>query len=208
MICSKSLKNKKNREKGKFNLIEKIAIPTNSKIAGKKIYQLIKGIDSNAPIKFLSSSSSNDEKKTMSDGEEWKKFDYVIYTPTIGVGVDVSIDHFDIIMAYVTPFSTVPREILQQIGRIRELKKKEILCFIQFAGSTKNWCTDFQKIKENIEKNTNFYFKLSEGLNIDYQIENGYIQKKVQEDFFLLNIYLPNIIEYYKSKNDFVKICC
>jgi hypothetical protein len=66
MICSKSLKNKKNREKGKFNLIEKIAIPTNSKIAGKKIYQLIKGIDSNAPIKFLSSSSSNDEKKTMS----------------------------------------------------------------------------------------------------------------------------------------------
>lgn len=58
--------------------------------------------------------------------KHWKKYQCVIYTSTIGSGVDFSAKHFDYKFMYATNRSNVVREYFQMIGRDRETSTEEL----------------------------------------------------------------------------------
>jgi hypothetical protein len=64
---------------------------------------------------------------------EWLKYRVVIYTPTIGPGVDFnppSGPHFDYIFAYGWNKSNTARDFCQMLGRARKLKQQQVfVCF-------------------------------------------------------------------------------
>src|SRR5690348_15171680 len=108
----------------------RVAIPCNSKRKAEKLYQDISQVTKRV---FLYTSDSDDQQKmeVAHCNEIWLGYDVVIYTPTIGSGVDFSPKeaHFDIMFAFGINHSNPAREFLQMMGRVRELKmRKVILC--------------------------------------------------------------------------------
>ena len=66
------------------------------------------------------------KKELKTVNEFWCQFQVVLFSPTISVGVDFSVEYFDKLFAYVVPKCASPRILLQMLGRIRHIKCKEI----------------------------------------------------------------------------------
>ena len=81
-------------------------------------------------IKYLSITSNSDDKikKDLANVNElWIKYQVVLYSPTISVGVDFNIEYFDDVYSILIPNVASPRIFKQMLGRLRKMKNKEIL---------------------------------------------------------------------------------
>jgi hypothetical protein len=170
-------------------------------------------------------------KSKLEDVEDlFIKYDLVIYSPTITVGVDFNIKYFDKIYGYMCMGSVCPRVFFQMIFRVRQITDNNILILADNKISMKSWSNiiPFEEIKlslygddelnsyqyirlcnrfENMNSNLAFlniftYFcKLKNfDLCIDNKIINGYNKKKV--NYNVIDIYNANTID----KNDFNKL--
>lgn len=99
--------------------------------------ELNKGRKKKDKIKMCKHTSKTDDalKEKLKDvNTHFKKYDVVLYSPTIESGVDFSAEHFDkMFVIQICGHKTCsPRACFQMIGRIRKLKSKRI--FVYFRG--------------------------------------------------------------------------
>ena len=86
-------------------------------------------------IKYVMHTSRTDDK--LKDELEdvnnkfWKKFQVVLYSPTIESGTDFNEEHFDRIYCILKDgqMTCSQRGFLQMVGRIRKIKDPKILCY-------------------------------------------------------------------------------
>jgi hypothetical protein len=110
-----------------------IAIACNCK---KKALELEAEIKSRCDVQdilvYHSDSSDQQKQAVGSINESWIKQQVVIFTPTIGAGVDFNppAGHFHYVMAYGIASSNPVREFMQMIGRIRWVKKNHVIVYL------------------------------------------------------------------------------
>lgn len=75
------------------------------------------------------------KKELKTVNEYWCQFQVVLFSPTISVGVDFSVEYFDKLFAYVVPKCASPRIFLQMLGRIRHIKCKEIEAYYEHMST-------------------------------------------------------------------------
>jgi superfamily II DNA or RNA helicase len=85
-------------------------------------------------INYLIHTRESDDKfkkELAKVNELWVKYQIVLFSPTISVGVDFTKIHFDKIYGIITPNTASPRTFKQMLGRLRTLKNPEIICYYQ-----------------------------------------------------------------------------
>ncbi|QGR54383.1 hypothetical protein [Moumouvirus maliensis] len=126
--------------------------------------------------KYIIHTSASDDKlkdKLENVNEFWKEFQFVGYSPTIESGVDFNENHFDKIYCVIKngPMTCSQRAFLQMVGRIRQIKNPNILCF--YKGN-KNICADFYTYNDVLN-----YFRYYEKLNKKRILENMEYDKQI-----------------------------
>lgn len=113
---------------------KKICLPTNAKNFGDYVIETLKDIDNMLVdysdeerqilknIKYVFYNEKNKFKSYLIANEEFKKYDLVIYSPTITTGIDITEVYFDKIYAYCTNQSNDVFSFLQMLHRVRHLK--------------------------------------------------------------------------------------
>lgn len=95
-----------------------------------KLMSQIEKILTSKNIKFLSITSNSDDKlkKELANVNElWIQYQVVLYSPTISVGVDFTVEYFDDVFTIMIPNVASPRIFKQMLGRLRKMKNKQIL---------------------------------------------------------------------------------
>jgi hypothetical protein len=64
---------------------------------------------------------------------EWPKYKYVLISPSVTVGIDFTVRHFQRIAVYGCQHTVVPRVLLQMHGRIRYPLTKEVVMYLPKA---------------------------------------------------------------------------
>lgn len=85
-------------------------------------------------IKYLIHTRESDDKfkkELAKVNDLWIKYQVVLFSPTISVGVDFTNLYFDKIYGILTPNTASPRTFKQMFGRLRALKNPQIDCFYQ-----------------------------------------------------------------------------
>jgi len=152
-----------------------IAMASNAK--AKDLYRKITDTFTEKKVLFIHKETSDEDKKAMllNVNEEWIKYDIIIYTPSVCMGVSFDIvDHFDNIFAYGCHESLGAQEWCQMIHRVRSPKNKEIFISID-------------NYKEfSIEESTVNYRLVEKMLCSDYYLTNydlhsNLIPKKIKK---------------------------
>lgn len=195
-INSVLLNYKNNKEKYKYILFDlkeeidnelKNDIKENNKLyiccdtlrMSKNIYNYVKELELIREEEILLYNSESDkkyEKEMYCVNNFWSKYKIVIVSPKVIFGVDFNIKYFDIIYCYYNCNTITVRECIQQIGRIRNLKKEEIKMYIN------------NSIKKELDDNI---------INIKYDIENNirnvFYKKKINEIKSIIELLKYNI---------------
>ena len=139
-----------------------IYICTDTLKGSKKIYNIIINLNiinsdnillynSNNILLYNSESDNKYEKEMYKVNEFWSKYKIVIVSPKVIFGVDFTLEHFDYIYCFYSCNTITVRECIQQIGRIRNLRKNDVNIYIKNI------------VKKDIEYNI---------INIKYDLEN------------------------------------
>ena len=132
-----------------------IYICTDTLKGSKKIYKLITDlniINSTDILLYNSESDNKYEKEMYNVNEFWSRYKIIIVSPKVIFGVDFTLKYFDYIYCFYTCNTITVRECIQQIGRIRNLKKNIVNIYIKNV------------VKKDIEYNI---------INIKYDLENN-----------------------------------
>ena len=83
-------------------------------------------------VKVLSSDMTGHEKEVMAANckVEWKQYKVLMISPVVGAGISFDEEHYHQCFLYATPFSSVPREVCQLQGRVRNLIDDKVHIFI------------------------------------------------------------------------------
>ena len=82
-------------------------------------------------ISVIDADISETEKKKLSNcNVEWSRMRLVMISPTVGAGIDFTVDHFHKTFGYVTYTSCCARAINQMRGRVRRTKDSECHLYI------------------------------------------------------------------------------
>jgi hypothetical protein len=83
-------------------------------------------------LKWIVHNGDHQESKKQDPTCCWGEVDLLIYSPSIGAGVSFSESHFDCLFAYIENSFYTPTVdfVLQQLFRVRQLKKGEMFLFI------------------------------------------------------------------------------
>jgi hypothetical protein len=162
------------------------------------------------------------------------KYDLVIYSPTITVGVDFNKKYFDKIYGYICLGSVCPRVFFQMLFRVRQTTDNNIMILADSKISMKSWSniipfeeiklslygddelTSYQYIRlwnkfENNNSNIAFlnifsyYCKLKKfDLILDNKIIKGYNKEKI--NYNVIDIYNAETIDKEKFNRLMIKI--
>lgn len=107
-----------------------IVIVSLSKTIVDDIYQRIMATKIKGVKVIRYTSMTDDAQKVDLDNvnEIWKKYNCVMYSPTIEAGLSFDVEHFNSMYCFLNGGSCSPRSFLQMIGRIRILENQEIKC--------------------------------------------------------------------------------
>jgi len=112
---------------------KKIVIPMASNNKAKDLQHLINSLCPNKKTLLIHKESNDSDKleKLMKINSTWIKYDVVIYTPSVCMGVSFDVvDYFDKIYAYGCHQSLGAQEFAQMLHRVRQPKQKEIILAI------------------------------------------------------------------------------
>lgn len=184
---------------------EKIAVPMSSLSEATALLAIIekKHPELADKIKLYSSKTSAVEKKAhfASVDDFWSQYDVMIYTPTVSAGVSFEREHFDKVFAYFTDKSCPVETCIQMIGRIRNVKSKQL--YICLNSIRRRYPTDIEEIKQNVyDMRSNLYKNINETyLQFEYTAEGRV--KYYANDYF--TIWLENTRMKHISLNEFAK---
>jgi len=187
---------------------KKLVIPMASNNKAKDLEILIKTKYSNKKVLLIHKETDDQEKlkRLLNVNKDWIKYDIVIYTPTVCMGVSFDVKkYFDYIFAYGCHESLGSQEFCQMIHRVREPKKKEIYIAIDRY--------DYYDITEDgINYNLVEEMICSDYYLTKYDIHNNLIPKKFGKDRLLMypykedvlyDLYVRNCIERIEDTNNF-----
>ena len=193
----------------------KLYICSDSLSNSKKINEYIIKLNIIKEDNILLYNSESDKKyeKEMYDVNNfWKKYDIVIVSPKVIFGVDFTLLHFDYIYGFYNCNIITVRECIQQMGRIRNLKKNEIHIYTENSFK-KQIEYNLINIKYNLIYNiTNDIFYKKDMYNIknlihilEFDIDiNGY--KNININNGLNNLILYSLYEKNINLNNFIEI--
>lgn len=109
---------------------KKIFAPSNSK---KYVNAIEKTIKERVPhVSVGSYSADTPNKKDLANvNDNWSKYDFLAITPTVSAGVSYTVERYDAAFPYYVNMSAVADVCMQQSGRVRNLKDKIIVCYLQ-----------------------------------------------------------------------------
>ena len=102
-------------------------------LSTKKLHDIADSFD-NKNLKYLLHTRDSDDSlksSLVNINELWKKEQIVMFSPTISVGVDFNINHFDKIYSIIVAGSCDPRLYVQMLGRIRKIKSNNIISYYE-----------------------------------------------------------------------------
>jgi hypothetical protein len=153
---------------------KKLVIPMASNNKAKDLQCLIKNKFSNKKILLIHKESDDADKleKLMKINETWIKYDVIIYTPSVCMGVSFDVpNYFNRIYAYGCHQSLGSQEFAQMLHRVRTPKNKEIVIAIdKYKPYDKE--EDFLSYKDTESMLCNNY------LLTQYDVHNNLIKKK------------------------------
>ena len=132
-----------------------IYICTDTLKGSKKIYNKIIDlniVDINDILLYNSESDNKYEKEMYNVNKFWSKYKIIIVSPKVIFGVDFTLKYIDYIYCFYSCNTITVRECIQQIGRIRNLRKNNVNIYIKNV------------VKKDIEYNI---------VNIKYDLENN-----------------------------------
>jgi hypothetical protein len=166
-------------------------------------------------VLFIHKETTDEDKRSLllNVNEEWIKYDIIIYTPSVCMGVSFDIiNHFDNIFAYGCHESLGAQEWCQMIHRVRSPKNKEIFISID------NY-KDYDEQEHNVDYTIVEKMLCSDYYLTHYDLHNNVIPKKItrieniksdldkniEESIFDISIGTPaneDKIIYYPYKNE------
>src|SRR4051794_39238300 len=89
---------------------------------------------------YTSESSQQDKRSVAQCNDIWIHYDVLVYSPTIGAGVDFNPDkaHFDAIMAWGAAGVNPVREFMQMVGRVRVVRSRTVHVHIPSPATSWN----------------------------------------------------------------------
>lgn len=167
------------------NVFEKVKAGKKVCICGlssERLAEIAKKLDEIGISYIIHTRNTNDKnKKALKNvNEEWIKYQVVLFSPTITIGVDFNIEYFDYIFAMINQKSTTPRNLLQMLGRVRIIKNNTILTYVEKSISlqTDKYLYNY----DDMEDYYKFLGKCKQSIIKDYECdENGTIIKKTAD---------------------------
>ena len=167
---------------------KKLVIPMASNNKAKDLQCLIKNKYPNKKVLLIHKESDDADKleKLMKINETWIKYDVIIYTPSVCMGVSFDVpNYFDRIYAYGCHQSLGSQEFAQMLHRVREPKLKEIVLAIDRYKA-------YDKEEDYITYSDSESMLCNNYLLTQYGLHNNLIKKKA---------ITKNLIEYpYKDE--------
>jgi hypothetical protein len=155
---------------------KRIVVATASNAKAKDLDHMLKEYFPEKKILLIHKETSDEDKKNLllNVNEEWSKYDVVIYTPSVCMGVSFDIDdHFDYIFAYGCHESLGAQEWCQMIHRIRNPNNKDIYMSI-------DQYKQFNEDEDTITYKTVEKMLCSDYYLTNYDLHNNLVQKKIK----------------------------
>jgi hypothetical protein len=181
----------------------RVVIPISNLTEAKVIYTDLKRKYPTKMIKIYSSETNLRERKLhFSDvNTYWAQYDVLIYTPTVSAGVSFEKSHFDIVYGYFTDMSCPIETCIQMIGRIRDVKLKKYVMYLDGKGGS--YPTDIETITKLIYTSRDNLNKTLAGDMLAFEYGPNGELKYYNTDYFYL--YMENLRVRNYSKNNFIK---
>jgi hypothetical protein len=138
----------------KIDANKKIVIPTASNNQAKDLRLLIQSHYPDKKILLIHRETNENEKldQVINVNEKWCKYDIIIYTPSVCMGISFDNEYFDHIFAYGCENSLGSQEFCQMLHRIRKPKEQSIYLaldkYIEYESSRHE--IELSKIKDVI----------------------------------------------------------
>jgi hypothetical protein len=180
-----------------------IVVPTNCLKYAKVIKAKLDAEFKNKTIGIFSRETSADIKRTeFADvNKNWKKYDILIYTPTISAGISFEELHYDCIYAMFTDQSCSVEDCMQMLMRVRNLANKTINIYFDCIGN--NLPVSIEDIKEHIQASNGILENPPTSL-LSYSRKGK--RSLELHDTPYLTLYLENQRIINLSKNNFIGI--
>jgi len=159
-----------------IELGKKLVIPMASNNKAKDLKRMIeqKFQDDHKKVLLIHRETSDEEKvqKMLKVNEEWIKYDVVIYTPSVCMGVSFDVlNYFDNIYSYGCSDSLGSQEFCQMLHRVRNPKNNVIyLSLDNYKEYTDEDIIDYQTIEKMLC--SNYYLTA-------YDLHNNLVSKKI-----------------------------
>lgn len=110
----------------KIDANKKVVIPTASNNQAKDLKLLIQSHHPDKRILLIHRETNENEKldQVINVNEKWSKYDIIIYTPSVCMGISFDDEYFDHIFAYGCENSLGSQEFCQMLHRIRKPKEQ------------------------------------------------------------------------------------
>ena len=120
---------------------------------------------------------------------KWVHYDLLIYSPSISAGVSFTVPHFDSLVAYLvnSPFTPSVDTSLQQLFRVRALRRGDMSLFVQEAPNNVPLPMTDSEVDEYLAKDANTLNRLvGKDVNFQLQIKTRCFAEdgKVQQGFY------------------------
>ena len=189
---------------------KKLAIPMASNNKAKDLYTKLKNDFPNKKIFLIHKETSDEEKlsELIKVNSTWVKYDVVIYTPTVCMGVSFDPIHFDNIFAYGCHNSLGAQEFCQMLHRVRTPKDKNMYIsfdyykffeknddIINYEQSEEILCNDYYLTNFNLD--TNLIVKKFKRVNNERVLYYPYKEEPIYD------LYVRNCMEAINNKLNF-----
>jgi hypothetical protein len=165
---------------------------------------------------LLITRESDDAVKFADCNTYWVKYDGVIYSPTMGPGVDFNPtlpnsdlpnEHFDVLMAWGEAHSNPAREFVQMIGRVRKLKDRTVHLHLSYSPAREVSCTE-ASIRDEMNR---CYDTLNSDNKLDPVMRQNVVDAQGQSvvrfhEPLYLEIYVQNCLEKARSRAMFTQL--
>lgn len=158
-------------------------------------------------VKVLSSDLTGNEKKLMAANcaVEWKRYRVLMISPVVGAGISFDEEHYHECFVYATPFSSVPREVCQLQGRVRNLIDNRVHVYIDenhaYFDKKETSTGENSKIKQKRLK-----IRQKESINVEFDgfdDDIGLINFRVRDERLMNKICLLSDMEKLKGRTMF-----
>lgn len=165
-------------------------------------------------ILYTSKTNDYDKKMLCEVKAIWSKYQLVIYSPSIESGVDYNVEHFDNIYIIMSTGSTSQRGLNQMMNRVRQIKDKNIYCYLNKIlpnefSERRHYTFEEVKAFYNILMDEVSEFSLDDDLKIVYNHDNHteigiydmvMMYNKMETLNKNVNCFLPLFIKMIKDK--------